>query len=85
MIRATHTIHTLKAVNEDTAYWVECGYVRIVNGRGVMRLECLPYPVEIFTGDIFLCTKGKKQQPPESERREDGTVFWKPYDPVKSA
>jgi hypothetical protein len=62
--KITHIAYALKAKDEQHARWVQCGTVRIVNGRGAMRLDSLPNPPEAFTGDICLCPIGEKPPPP---------------------
>jgi hypothetical protein len=60
----THIAYALRAEDGQHARWVQCGTVRIVNGRGAMRLDTVPHPPETFTGDICLCPVGEEPPPP---------------------
>jgi hypothetical protein len=62
--RITHVAYALRAEDDQHARWVQCGTVRIVDGRGAMRLDTLPYPLEAFTGDICVCPIGEEPPPP---------------------
>ena len=68
--KITHSAYALRALDDRHARWVQCGTVRIVRGRGAMRLDTLPSPPEAFTGDICLYPVGEEPPPPIPDTME---------------